>query len=382
MVVDRLDSVMTPTARRKLHPSVSSLSRHALAAILLIAAARSPVLAAQPAAAPAQKQAAKQPIPAQQFADLGNCSLDSGKEITGCKLGYRTWGKLNADHSNAILFPTWFTGKSGELDGSIGPDKFADPTKYFIIAVDAFGNGVSSSPSNSKTQPRMSFPAFTTHDMVRAEYRLATEELHLTHLHAVMGISMGGMQTFEWMVDFPDFMDYAVPIVGSTRLTSFDLLLWHGEEDAVRADPAWMQGNYTKTPPMLQVAILHDMNLSTPAHYAHEVSRDSFAARYKTYRTEGATEFDANDRIYQLEAMLHHDVAHGSSLEDAAQRVHAKVLVVSSQQDHMVNPAPAQEFARLLHAKTVVLTSDCGHMAPGCEAATLAPQIRAFLDGQ
>jgi len=317
-----------------------------------------------------------------QFAELGSCQLDSGQQITDCHLGYRTWGKLNADGTNVILFPTWFTGTSAQLGGNVGADKLVDPAKYFMVAVDALGDGVSSSPSNSKTQPRMTFPAFTTRDMVRAEYRLATETLHLKRLHAVMGISMGGMQTFEWMVDYPDFFDVAIPIVGSTRLTGYDLLLWHAEKDALRADPGWHEGNYQKTPPMLQVAILHDMNLTTPSHYAREVSRETFDARYAGYRSSGATEFDANDRLYQLEAMIHHDVAHGGSIEEAAKRVHAKVLVVASEQDHMVNPGPALEFARLLGAKTLLLTSDCGHLAPGCEADKLNPAVEAFLDAR
>jgi homoserine O-acetyltransferase/O-succinyltransferase len=318
----------------------------------------------------------------QQFAALGECKLDNGQQITGCKIGYRTWGQLNADSSNAVLFPTWFTGTSGQIAGNVGAGKLVDPARYFVIAVDALGDGVSSSPSNSKSQPRMQFPAFTTRDMVRAEYRLATETLHIKHLHAVMGISMGGMQTFEWMVDYPDFMDLAIPIVGSTRLTSYDLLLWHSEEDAVRADPSWHAGNYEKSPAMAQVAILHDMNLSTPSHYAREVSREAFAARYAGYGTSGAADFDANDRIYQLEAMIGHDIARGGSMEDAAKKVRAKVLVVASQQDHMVNPGPALEFAKLLGAKVLLLTSDCGHLAPGCEADKLDPAVRAFLDGK
>jgi len=228
----------------------------------------------------------------------------------------------------------------------------------------------------------MQFPGFTTRDMVQAEYRLATEVLHLKHLRAVMGISMGGMQTFEWMVDYPDFMDLAVPIVGSTRLTAYDLLLWHAEEDAIRENPAWRGGNYEKTPALPQVAILHDMNLSSPEHYAREIGRAGFAARYEDYREKGATEFDANDRLYQLEAMINHDVAHGSSMEAVAKKVHAKVLVVASQQDHMVNPGPALEFAKLLGAQTLLLTSDCGHRAPGCEGAKMNPAVAAFLESK
>lgn len=318
----------------------------------------------------------------QQLADLGTCNLASGQQITGCRVGYRTWGMLNAEHSNAILFPSWFSGSSRNIADSVGADKMLDPAKYFIIAVDALADGVSSSPSNSATQPGPLFPAITTRDMVSVEYRLATETLRLTHLHAVMGISMGGMQTFEWMVDYPDFMDRAIPIVGSTRLTGYDLLLWNSEVDAIKADPAWRQGHYTQAPPAGAAAILHYMNLSTPAHYARENPPDKFAAGYAAYFTKGILPFDANDWLAQLEAMIHHDVAHGGSLEDAAKRVHAIVLVVAAAQDHMVNPKPALDFAAQIGAKTLILESDCGHLSPGCESAKMFPAVRAFLDGK
>ena len=316
------------------------------------------------------------------YADLGSCKLASGQTINQCRLGYRTWGKLNAERSNAILFPTWFSGTSSRIEPFIGPDMMLDPGKYFVIAVDALGDGVSSSPSNSASQHGPAFPSFTTRDMVDAEYRLVTEGFRLTHLHAVMGISMGGMQTFEWIVNYPGFMDLAIPIVGSTRLTGYDLLLWHAEEDALESDPAWHGGHYTQPPPVGEVATIHDMNLSTPAHYAREHPPEKFSSDYAQSFKKGILPFDANDWLAQLEAMIHHDVAHGGSLEDAAKSVKAKVLVVVAAQDHMVNPKPARDFATLLGAQTLVLESDCGHLAPGCESSTLYPAVRDFLDGK
>jgi homoserine O-acetyltransferase/O-succinyltransferase len=317
----------------------------------------------------------------QQIAALGACKLDSGKEIQACKLGYRTWGKLNDAGSNAILIPSWFGGNSANWANNVGAGKMLDPGRYFIVAVDALGNGISSSPSNSKAQPRTAFPAFTIGDMVRAEYRLATETLHLKHLRAVMGISMGGMQTFEWMVAYPEFMDIAIPIVGSPHLTSYDLLLWRAEEDATRNDPAWKGGNYEKNPALPMVAALHEMNLTSPSHYVREVTLDRFAAHYAGYGAESQG-VDANNRLYQLEAMIHQDIAHGGSMEEAAHRVKATVLVVTAVQDHMVNSAPAIEFARLLGAKQLLLTSDCGHLATSCEADKLNPAVAALLDGR
>lgn len=257
----------------------------------------------------------------QQFADLGTCTLSSGQHINQCRLGYRTWGTLNADRSNAILFPTWFSGNSGQIGGFIGADKMLDPARYFIIAVDALGDGVSSSPSNSTAQHGPAFPAFTTRDMVSAEYRLATETLHLKHLHAVIGQSMGGMQTFEWMVDYPAFMDNAIPIVGSTKLTSYDLLLWTSEENAIKEDPAWHGGNYTQKPPAGEADSIHQMHLTTPSNYVTTHPDADFPKLEAEYMTKGILPFDANDWLAQLEAMIHHDVAHGGSMKDAAQRV-------------------------------------------------------------
>src|ERR1700745_3714917 len=163
---------------------------------------------------------------AQQFAELGDFRLEDGSVIRDFRLGYRTLGRLNAEKSNAILWPSWLGGKSQDLLQFAGPANFVDTTRYFLILVDAIGDGVSSSPSNSKSQPLAKFPEFTIRDMVESEHRLARDVLRLPHLRAVMGLSMGGMQTFEWGVAYPDFMDLLIPVVGSPQSTSFDKLLW------------------------------------------------------------------------------------------------------------------------------------------------------------
>jgi homoserine O-acetyltransferase/O-succinyltransferase len=318
----------------------------------------------------------------QQIAQLHACKLVNTRQIDDCFLGYRTWGTLNADQSNAILWPTWFSGNSANIAEFVGPDKMIDPAKFFLIAVDALGDGVSSSPSNSGDQHGTHFPQFTTADMVDAEYRLATEILHLKHLRAVMGISMGGMQTFEWMVKYPAFMDLAIPIVGSPRLTSYDLLLWQAEIEAAQDDPLFQGGNYTEKPKLALVDFIHTMNLSTPAHYARTVKRDEYDSVQETYYRKGILPFDANDWVAQLEAMIHHDIAAGGPMEAVAKKVKAKVFIVVAAQDHMVNPQPALDFAPLVHAQTLILESDCGHLSPGCESAKMYPAVKQFLEGQ
>lgn len=318
----------------------------------------------------------------QQFADLGVCRLVSGKQIDQCRLGFRTWGTLNAARSNAVLIPTWFSGTSANWFDAIGPKGLVDPARYFVVVIDALADGVSSSPSNSPSQHGPDFPAITIQDMVNAEHRLATETLRLSHVHAVMGISMGGLQTFEWMVDYPDFMDEAIPIVGSPRPNSRDVLLYLSDIGAVKSDPAFDGGRYTKAPPVPEAQLMWQLNLTTPAQFARTHPPEVFERDYAEWEATGILPFDANDWVTQLEACAHQDIAHGGSLEEAAKRVRAKVLVVSSAQDHMVNPGPALNFARMIGAQTFVLNGDCGHEATGCESATLNPKVRAFLDGK
>ena len=159
----------------------------------------------------------------QQYAELGNFKLVSGESIYNCKIGYRTFGVLNADKSNAVLYPSWFGGKSESLANLIGPNKVVNSDKYFVIAVDALGNGVSSSPSNCEYQSNKNFPEITIKDMVNSQYRLLTEHLKIKKLYGMIGGSMGGMQVFEWIVSYPDFMEKAIAYVGSPKLTSFDL---------------------------------------------------------------------------------------------------------------------------------------------------------------
>jgi len=315
-----------------------------------------------------------------QFAELGDFKLDSGEVLRDCRIGYRTFGTLNSNKSNAILFPTWALGTTEQLISSVGPGKMVDSNKYYVILVDALANGVSSSPSNSKLQPRMSFPKVTIRDMVNTQHELLTKVLHLNHVKAVMGISMGGMQTFQWMVSYPDFMDKGIPVVGSPRVTPYDLVFLRAQMRAITTDPEWNHGNYTNNPARVAEAEFLALILTTPDEFNKHMTREKLAEELD--RAKDTKGFDSNDKIRQLEAIMALDVSapFDGSMERAAAAVKARVLVIPSLKDRAVNPHPAMDFASLMHAKVLLLESDYGHIAPGPEAQKVNPAIAEFLE--
>ena len=315
----------------------------------------------------------------QRFAQLGDFRVESGEVIRDCRIGYRIFGKLNDERSNAILFTTWASGTTEQLQSNIGPGKLVDDSKFFVIAIDALSNGISSSPSNSRLQPRMRFPRLTIRDMVNAQREVLTRIFHLNHVQAVIGISMGGMQAFQWMVSFPDFMDKAIPIVGSPRLAPYDLILWQAQVDAIMNYRGWNNGNYSRNPARAADAEFGALVLTTPDNYnKHMTRRQVFEELEKEKRQPG---FDSNNKIRQAQAMMALDVTKefAGSMERAAASVKARVLVIVAKLDHVVTPGPALEFANLLHSQLLVLESDCGHMAPGCESQKVNQAVADFL---
>ncbi len=321
-------------------------------------------------------------LPAQElkFASLGDFKLENGEVIRDCRIGYRTFGKLKADDSNAILIPTWANGTTDQLQHSIGPKNgVVDYADYYVVLIDALANGISTSPSNSTAQPRMKFPKITVRDMVNSQYQVLTATLGLKHLKAVVGISMGGMQTFQWMVSYPTFMDHAVPIVGSPRLAPYDMLHWQAEIDAIETNPAWSHGDYTDNPSRVVEFEFGEMLLNTPGQYNRTHTREQvFESRAKA---KDAPATDANNKIRQVEAMMGLDVSDhfGGLMERAAVAVKAKVFVIVATYDHVVTPQPARDFTALLHVPILELDSDCGHLAPSCDDVKISAAVGAFL---
>jgi homoserine O-acetyltransferase len=194
-----------------------------------------------------------------------------------------------------------------------------------------------------------------------------------------MGISMGGMQTFQWIVSYPDFMDKAIPIVGSPQPTPYDLVFIRAQLRAITNDPDWNNGNYTNNPARVAEAEFLALILTTPDEYNRHMTRERLDGELeKAKNTPG---FDSNDKIRQLQAILALDIPaqFGGDMARAAAAVKAKLFILSARKDHAVNAAPALGFALLLRAPTFVMEGDCGHLSPGCEAAEVNQVVADFL---
>jgi len=327
--------------------------------------------------------AAPQPLRAEgelRLADLGDFRLESGRVIRECRLGYRTFGTLNPERSNAILFPTWFGGTSQDLArlGFIGPGKLADTSRYHVVAVDALGNGVSSSPSNSRKQPGRAFPEFTVRDMVKAQHQMLTKYLGLGRLHAVIGISMGGLQAFQWTLSWPGFAQKAVSIVGTPRAAPSDIALFDAGLRAIDTLSAIRDGEALG--PEGSAALLALAAL-TPEFYLENLSRSDV-----TRALDGAQDilmkYNLTDWAWQLKAMAGHSIYRRpvTSEKEAAGAIRTKLLVIVSRNDFLVDPEPSLALAGALKADTLVLQGDCGHFSAVCEPDRIAGATAAFLD--
>jgi homoserine O-acetyltransferase len=308
-------------------------------------------------------------------AALGTCPLPSGGTIPDCRVAFRTFGRLTPARDNVVLIPTFFAGRSEDHRFMLGT--YVDTTRHHVVIVDALADGHSSSPSNTPGAGA-AFHALTIADMVAVQHRFLTTHLGIRHLRAVVGISMGGFQALEWAVRHPDYMDAVVPIVGSPRATPYDRLVYamgqriaeDGARPGANADSAWLQASRWEAAFMRTARFVNDWG---DAHLARSVGE--LAGAYRA-------SWSFADYAAQLRAVGTHDVAaaHGGDMARAAAAVRARLLVVWSPDDRMVDPGPAAAFARLARADTLAVPSGCGHAVFWCEPERIGRVVRAFVD--
>jgi homoserine O-acetyltransferase/O-succinyltransferase len=333
--------------------------------------------------------------PPHQFYSEGDLKLESGEAIKDFSISYVTHGTLNAKKSNAILMVTAISGNHHRIDFMIGPGKALDPGKYFIICTDAIANGLTTSPSNSKSQPRMQFPKFAIRDMVESQYRLLKEKLGIDHVVAVIGPSMGGMQVLQWGVSHPDYMDALVAMVPLSKTPAWTVAVLEASRKAIMDDPAWKDGNYD-APPEKGVRLWRDiLNLAarTPDMYSAQFKNGMDVLPWmEQQETALLKAFDANDWIYQTWAYERHDVGTTPGFNGDTARalasIKAKTLILTGTKD-LLNPEfePQQAGKNIAGVKMMTISpgSVTGHASAGGAGAAdvefLNRETGAFLDG-
>lgn len=264
---------------------------------------------------PAAAQTPALPYPSPQLGDyaLPNFRFASGETLPALKLHYTTLGQPRRDKSgrvtNAVLIMHGTTGAGGaflnaQFAGHLfGAGQPLDATRYYLILPDAIGHGQSSKPSDGQ---RMQFPKYTYDDMVRANYQLLTEKLGVNHLRLVMGTSMGGMETWVWGYQYPDFMDALLPLASlPVEIAGRNRMLRKMAIDMIELDPAWQQGQYTTEPRvgLAGAASSLIMMTSSPKQMQRQAPTRALAEAALA-RTEANLykTLDANDFIYQFDA--------------------------------------------------------------------------------
>ncbi|MCE1188164.1 MAG: alpha/beta fold hydrolase [Ignavibacteria bacterium] len=313
---------------------------------------------------------------AQQFITISDFHLQNGKTIPLCMVGYTVYGKAATDSSNIILFPTWFAGSSASIGNVIGPNKLLDTNYYCVIAFDALGNGISSSPSNYHDGE---FPEISMNDMVQAQHRVLTEKLHIQKVLAVVGGSMGSMQALEWAVSYPEFAQKIVAYVCSPKMSSHDLLWMNWAHDVIVKGLA---SNRPEEEIAGTLNLISAMLSTTPEDIVNTVSNDSLPSFYKSQYRAQSKVFTFSNYLAQLHAMMHHDIfIHcGGSMEKTAQLIKSKVLFILSEQDHLIRPEPALQFSKILGNRVEVINNHGGHLCIGREIKRIGGIIQSFLD--
>src|ERR1051325_10483418 len=305
---------------------------------------------------------------------IANFRTESGATLPKARLVYGTYGRLHEAKSNAVLRPSHYMANFHGYEWLIGPGKALDPGELFLICTELFGNGSSSSPSNTPEPfhgPR--FPVTTIRDNVDAVHRMLTEELKVPHLRAVI-VSMGAQQAFQWAVSHPDFADRIVATSGTAKTYPHGIVRLEGQISALTADVAFEGGDY-KTPPKKGLEAFGTVWaawLYSQEWWRRELWKSNMPAgttfeqalyRYRTRSAAGASDYILHARTWEK-----HDVGptpgFAGDVEKALRSIKVPLLYMPSETDLYFPIGDARYEAAFIAGVTLApIPSIWGHTA-------------------
>jgi homoserine O-acetyltransferase len=320
--------------------------------------------------------------------DLGDVPLQRGATLRNARLAYKTYGKLDADKGNVIVYPTWYSGQHYDNEWLIGPGMALDPEKYFIIVPNMLGNGLSSSPSNTPEPYNLSrFPDITLYDNVRLQHRLVTEKFGIERIALVTGWSMGAQQTNQWGCLYPDMVQRIAPFCGSAKTAPHNIVFLEGVKAALTADAAWNGGWYA-TPPSKGLRavgrVYAGWGLSQP-FYMQELWRELGFSSLEDFLVgfwEGFfLQKDANNLLTMLWSWQHGDISDNpvfkGDFKKALGAIKARAIVMPAERDLYFPVADNEwEVSHMPNAECRPIPGVWGHFAGGGSS----PADTRFID--
>jgi homoserine O-acetyltransferase len=204
---------------------------------------------------------------------------------------------------------------------------------------------------------------------------MVTKHLGIDHLYAAIGVSMGAMQAFEWLAAYPDFMDKVVPIVGTPKQTSYDLMTWQTAADIIIAADA-QKGDLKEA-----LRLAHNIELLqifSPNYIIDKFPADSAAIALRKL----AISLNPYNYLRGVQDAIFQDIYKSSkqNIDNISDIIKADLLMIVAAQDHVVHPSSASQLAKKLAAPLVTLMGDCGHVAFSCESEKVKSAVTAFLE--
>lgn len=314
-------------------------------------------------------------MPDFQVFEAGDVVLQSGLTYRGARLAYKTFGTLNAAKSNVIVHPTSYGAQHPDLEWAVRDGRALDPSRYFIVIINKFGNGLSSSPSNTPPPfDRGRYPHFTMTDNVRVQQRLLQQVFGVERVKLVYGFSMGAQQAFHWGALFPERVERIAAICGSAKTSAHNFVFLEGVKAALTADPAWQDGWFATQPTrgfQAMGRVYAGWGLSQAFYREEEWRKLGFSSLEDFLVGSWEANFrrrDANDLLAMLWTWQHADISanelYNGDLANALGAITARALVMPSETDlYFTVEDNRREVARMPNAELRPIPSIWGHRA-------------------